>query len=73
MSQCSEYHNPVNNGQFPKVDQFSTQRVANLSWTNIRLIMRIDEPREREYYIKKATVDINSLFSPIVHLKRVPI
>ncbi|WP_430981145.1 DUF1016 N-terminal domain-containing protein [Sphingobacterium faecium] len=55
---------------FPEFDQFSTQRVANLSWTNIRLIMRIDELSEREYYIKKVTVDINSLFSPIVHLKK---
>ncbi|MEJ5088521.1 DUF1016 N-terminal domain-containing protein [Sphingobacterium faecium] len=40
---------------FPEFDQFSTQRVANLSWTNIRLIMRIDEPSERDYYIKEAT------------------
>lgn len=40
---------------FPEFDQFSTQRVENLSWTNIRLIMRIDDPSEREYYIKEAT------------------
>ncbi len=50
---------------FPEFDQFSTQRVensqsfrqgiANLSWTNIRLIMRIDDPSERDYYIKEAT------------------
>ncbi|UPZ37505.1 DUF1016 N-terminal domain-containing protein [Sphingobacterium sp. PCS056] len=40
---------------FPEFDQFSTQRVENLSWTNIRLIMPIDEPSERGYYIKEAT------------------
>lgn len=50
---------------FPEFAQFSTQRVenfqsvtqrvANLSWTNIRLIMRIDDPIERDYYIKEAT------------------
>src|SRR5690606_27187155 len=46
---------------FPDFDQFSTQRVensqsvthcvTNLNWTNIRLIMRIDDPSERDYYI----------------------
>jgi len=39
---------------FPDFDQFSTQRVGNLSWTNIRQIMRIDDPEEREYYIREA-------------------
>lgn len=28
---------------FPDFDQFSTQCVANLSWTNIRLIMRFED------------------------------
>lgn len=50
---------------FPDYGQFSThrvensesatQRVANLSWTNIRLIMRIDDPKEREYYLSEAS------------------
>jgi predicted nuclease of restriction endonuclease-like (RecB) superfamily len=37
---------------FPK---FSTRCVENLSWTNIRLIMRLDNKQEREYYIKEAS------------------
>ncbi len=28
---------------------------ANLSWTNIRLIMRLDDPKERAYYLKEAS------------------
>jgi predicted nuclease of restriction endonuclease-like (RecB) superfamily len=50
---------------FPDFDQFATQRVANsgsathrvanLSWTNLRLIMRLDDLKEREYYIKEAS------------------
>lgn len=49
---------------FPDYEQFSTHRVgnsqlathrvANLSWTNIRLVMRIDDPKERDYYIGEA-------------------
>ncbi|MDR1973851.1 MAG: PDDEXK nuclease domain-containing protein [Bacteroidales bacterium] len=39
---------------FPNYDQFSTHCVGNLSWTNIRLIMRLDNQAEREYYIKEA-------------------
>jgi predicted nuclease of restriction endonuclease-like (RecB) superfamily len=39
---------------FPNFDQFSTQCVENLSWTNIRLIMRLDSQQEREYYIREA-------------------
>jgi len=40
---------------FPEFDQFATQCVANLSWTNIRLIMRLESKVEREYYIKEAS------------------
>jgi predicted nuclease of restriction endonuclease-like (RecB) superfamily len=50
---------------FPDFDQFSTHRVgnsqsathrvANLSWTNIRLIMRLDDPKERDYYVREAS------------------
>ncbi|MDR2556943.1 MAG: PDDEXK nuclease domain-containing protein [Bacteroidales bacterium] len=40
---------------FPDFEQFSTHCVGNLSWTNIRLIMRLDNPEEREYYIKEVS------------------
>jgi predicted nuclease of restriction endonuclease-like (RecB) superfamily len=40
---------------FPDFDQFSTHCVENLTWTNIRLIMRIENERERNYYIKEAS------------------
>jgi len=35
--------------------EFSTQRVENLTWTNIRLIMRLENQVEREYYIREAS------------------
>jgi hypothetical protein len=35
--------------------QLATQCVANLSWTNIRQIMRLNDPKEREYYIREAS------------------
>ena len=34
--------------------QFSTQRVENLSWSHLRLIMRLESPQERDYYISEA-------------------
>ena len=40
---------------FPDFDQFSTHCVENLTWTNIRLIMRLDNKSEREYYIKESS------------------
>jgi len=40
---------------FPDLEQFSTHCVGNLSWTNIRQIMRLENSAEREYYIKEAT------------------
>ena len=40
---------------FPNFDQFATHCVANLSWTNIRLIMRLESKAEREYYIKESS------------------
>lgn len=39
---------------FPSFPQFATQCVANLSWTNIRLIMRLDNTDERAYYLKES-------------------
>lgn len=50
---------------FPDYGQFSTHRVGNspsashrvnnLSWTNIRILMRINDPKEREYYLMEAS------------------
>ena len=40
---------------FPDYNQFSTHRVGNLGWTNIRIIMRLSDAREREYYINEAS------------------
>lgn len=37
---------------FPKLD---TQCVANLSWSNIRALIRLDNPQERDYYLKEAS------------------
>lgn len=42
---------------YPDFNEFSTHCVGNLSWTNIRLIMRLDNPKEREYYIKEASTE----------------
>ena len=38
---------------FPEFSQFPTHRVGNLSWSHFRLIMRIDNKKERNYYIKE--------------------
>ena len=40
---------------FPNFNQFATHCVANLTWTNIRLIMRLDNKIEREYYLKESS------------------
>lgn len=40
--------------RFPSFDQFTTQCVANLSWTHLRLIMRLDDEKERLYYLQEA-------------------
>ena len=40
---------------FPAFDPFATHCVANLSWTNIRMIMRLENQAERAYYIKEAS------------------
>ena len=39
---------------FSNFDQFTTQCVVNLSWTHLRLIMRIDDEKERLYYLQEA-------------------
>ena len=41
---------------FPDFSQFSTHCVGNLSWTNIRAIMRLDSEKERNYYLKEASL-----------------
>ena len=35
--------------------QFATQCVANLSWTHVRLIIRLDNDAERNYYLQEAS------------------
>lgn len=40
---------------FPDFEQFSTHCVGSLSWTNVRLIMRIEDANEREYYLCEAS------------------
>ncbi len=40
---------------FPDFDQFATHCVANLSWTNTRTIMRLENPEERAFYLKEAS------------------
>ncbi len=35
--------------------RFSTHRVENLSWTHMRLIMRLENPEERHYYLQEAS------------------
>jgi predicted nuclease of restriction endonuclease-like (RecB) superfamily len=40
--------------RFPEFNKLATQCVANLSWTNIRVIMRLDDERERNYYLREA-------------------
>ena len=38
---------------FPALDEFATQCVANLGWTHIRLIMRLDNKDERAWYLQE--------------------
>jgi predicted nuclease of restriction endonuclease-like (RecB) superfamily len=40
---------------FSDFEQFSTQRVENLSWSHFRLIMRLDNEKERYYYLQEAS------------------
>ena len=34
--------------------EFATRRVANLSWSHLTRIMRLDNKKERDYYIQEA-------------------
>ena len=40
---------------FPDLTQLATHCVANLTWTNIRMIMRLNNQAEREYYLKESS------------------
>lgn len=40
---------------FSDFEQFSTHCVENLAWTHIRLIMRLDDEKERHYYLQEAS------------------
>ncbi len=42
---------------FPDFQQFATHCVANLSWTNIRTIMRVEDEEERNYYLSEASLE----------------
>ena len=39
---------------YPNLEQFSSQWLENLSWTNICIIMRLDSSAERDYYMHEA-------------------
>jgi predicted nuclease of restriction endonuclease-like (RecB) superfamily len=41
--------------RFPTFDELATQCVANLGWTHLRLIMRLDDEKERHYYLQEAS------------------
>jgi hypothetical protein len=38
---------------FPAFNEFSTHRVGNLAWTHIRLIMRLENKDERNWYLQE--------------------
>lgn len=40
---------------FPSLDEFATHCVANLGWTHVRLIMRLESAAERNYYLQEAS------------------
>lgn len=40
---------------YPSFDEFSTHCVGNLSWSHVRLIMRLENPAERSYYLQEAS------------------
>jgi predicted nuclease of restriction endonuclease-like (RecB) superfamily len=39
---------------FPDLNQFTRQCLANLSWTHLCMIMRLDDEKERLYYLQEA-------------------
>ena len=40
---------------FPDYKQFSSQWLGNLSWTNLCIIMRLDDDDERGYYLRESS------------------
>lgn len=41
--------------RFPTFDELATQCVANLGWSQLRLIMRLEDEKERHYYLQEAS------------------
>ena len=41
---------------FPVLDELATHCVANVSWSHLRLIMRLDDIKERTYYLQEASL-----------------
>ncbi len=40
---------------FPDLNELATHCVANLGWSHLRLIMRLDNEKERQYYLQEAS------------------
>lgn len=40
---------------FPAFNELATHCVANLGWTHLRLIMRLDDEKERHYYLQETS------------------
>lgn len=40
---------------YPDFDELATHCVANLGWSHVRLIMRLENPAERSYYLQEAS------------------
>lgn len=40
---------------FPALEELATQCVTNLSWSHLRLIMRLESKQERSYYLQEAS------------------
>lgn len=52
---------------YPDFDELATQCVANLSWSHVRLIMRLENPAERSYYLLKCFVVIDLKTEKLTH------
>ena len=52
---------------YPDFDELATHCVANLSWSHVRLIMRLENPAERSYYLLKCFVVIDLKTEKLTH------
>lgn len=52
---------------YPDFDELATHCVANLSWSHVRLIMRLENPAERSYYLLKCFVVIDLKTEKFTH------